>query len=417
MESTNRPPAPAADAAPEELAALAALAARLDRLAIRIARQIRAEVPGYAALPSPEHDRDVRSQISSVVAGLQARMPPPDAAIEHARAVGRRRAAAGLALPDVIEAYHIAYREIWNELLGLARPGRSRQAEQADRAEALVGLVGLLWNWFHRLSAAVAEAHVEQSRRAATTRAALHRRLVEAVVAGSAEQALPVARDLGFDVAGPFLVACADGVPETAVEALADRLAALPGVALCSTDGDRVVLVAQRGPDGSPDGDPDGGLADAVHAVAPDARVGIGLERTGPAGAALGLLDAQDALHRAAGPDRTGGTVRFADDWLLAVLGRESARLAEPLAGGAAVARAHPALAATVRAFAEQQFSITACARVLHIHPNSAKYRLDRWQTLTGWDPRSFAGLSASMVCLALTAGAEPADPVTGERD
>ena len=37
--------------------------------------------------------------------------------MEHARGVGHRRAAAGMTLPDVIEAYHIAYREIWAELL------------------------------------------------------------------------------------------------------------------------------------------------------------------------------------------------------------------------------------------------------------------------------------------------------------
>ena len=35
--------------------------------------------------------------------------------------MGHRRAAAGITLPDVIEAYHVAYREIWMELLGDAR--------------------------------------------------------------------------------------------------------------------------------------------------------------------------------------------------------------------------------------------------------------------------------------------------------
>jgi DNA-binding PucR family transcriptional regulator len=42
---------------------------------------------------------------------------------------------------------------------------------------------------------------------------------------------------------------------------------------------------------------------------------------------------------------------------------------------------------------AQNSFSVTATARTLNLHPNTVKYRLDRWTQLTGWDPRVLRGL------------------------
>ena len=99
----------------------AGLAARLGRVTPAIAARIRAEIPGYSALASDAHAADVDRQIRDAVGGLVSGSGPTASAIEHARGMGHRRAAAGITLPDVIEAYHIAYREIWTELLGDAR--------------------------------------------------------------------------------------------------------------------------------------------------------------------------------------------------------------------------------------------------------------------------------------------------------
>jgi len=41
----------------------------------------------------------------------------------------------------------------------------------------------------------------------------------------------------------------------------------------------------------------------------------------------------------------------------------------------------------------------------MHLHPNTVKYRLERWRQLTGWDARTWDGLSASMLALGLFAG------------
>ncbi|WP_405540774.1 helix-turn-helix domain-containing protein [Streptomyces sp. NBC_00075] len=363
------------------------LAGRVDGLADTITGRIRAEVPGYAQLPYAEHRRDVREQIKNVVEGVGARQPPPAAAIEHARAVGRRRAARHVALPDVIEAYHIAYREIWDELLTRAKDFHP------DLTSALVGEVALLWSWFHRLSAAVADAHAEETRVREATQLALRRRFVETLsgTVSNPEEQDSLARSLGFAPDGEFVVAVAAGVPETRVEQINTSLGETAGVAHCAYDSGRTVLVAQRCTHEE--------LLGAVHHGEPSALTGTGLIRRGLEGAALSLTDATEALGWAL---TEGRDVCFSDDWLIVVLSGVRHRIDELIAPGAAAARRYPHIAQAVRAFGDSRYSVSASARLLNVHPNSVKYRLDRWKSLTGWDVHTFSGLASSLVSLEL---------------
>ncbi|MFI9585528.1 helix-turn-helix domain-containing protein [Streptomyces sp. NPDC052236] len=54
------------------------------------------------------------------------------------------------------------------------------------------------------------------------------------------------------------------------------------------------------------------------------------------------------------------------------------------LAGRNDILADQPAIADTVRAYADTGYSVSACARRLHIHPGTAAYRLERWRTFTG---------------------------------
>jgi sugar diacid utilization regulator len=94
--------------------------------------------------------------------------------------------------------------------------------------------------------------------------------------------------------------------------------------------------------------------------------------------------------------------VEFGEDWLMSCLNAVKPRFEGLLRQTVLVIRAHPQLAQTVRAYADCRYSVSACARQLHIHPNSARYRLDRWRTLTGWDVETFNGLTASIIALEL---------------
>lgn len=377
----DAPGPPGPGAAPH---AVTAVVSRLADLSAAVTDRIRAEIPGYAAVPYAEHRRVVGTQIEYILHGLVARQPPSAAAIEHARSFGRQRSTQRLALADVIEAFHVAYREVWNELLLETR-------NRDELALALVGEVGLLWNWFHRLSAVVSEAHAEEFRSRQATQQAMRRQLLQ-VLTGSPlgpDQQTSLVRALGFEPDGDFVVACLDGIAEAQVERVNQALSAIGGVAHCCYDAGNAVVVAQSCAVED--------LLAAVHGEEPAAPAGVGLARSGVVGAVLSFADATQALERARAVRED---VRFADAWLLVTLGGAGERLDALFAVGAETARKHPRLAETVRAYAAHGYSLTACARVLRIHPNSAKYRLERWRELTGWDVQTFDGLVSSVVCL-----------------
>ena len=191
------------------------LAERLDRVTPEITARIRAEIPGYSLLPHDEHAADVHRQIRNVVSGLVSGSGPTASATEHARTVGHRRAAAGVTLPDVIEAYHIAYREIWTELL------RDARESKPPLDSALASVVSLLWLWFHRLSAAVAEGHAAETQARRSDRLERERELMDQL-AGRAPADDAIAAELGYQADGEFMVACVAGLGR---HDAADRLA------------------------------------------------------------------------------------------------------------------------------------------------------------------------------------------------
>jgi sugar diacid utilization regulator len=131
--------------------------------------------------------------------------------------------------------------------------------------------------------------------------------------------------------------------------------------------------------------------------LVPDVASGIGLPRQGPDGALRSVVDAAQAF---AVSGRRGRPVRFADEWVDATLLAAADALHDVCARAVEVARRSPHLADAVRAFADEGLSVVGAARALHVHANTVIYRLERWQHLTGWDARTFLGLSRSIAAL-----------------
>jgi hypothetical protein len=369
---------------PPTRALFESIAARLDRVAPAIAARIRSEIAGYRVLPSDEHTADVDRQIRNVVNGLLTGSAPSSTAVEHARDIGRRRARDGIALPDVIEAYHIAYREVWAEILGDAQA-------HPPLFTALASEVSLLWLWFHRLSAVVAESHAAESQARHSSRLALERELLDQLT-GRSPHNDAVATEFGYRPEGEFSVACVSGLGQRDdAKRITELLHGAGRPAVCIYDSGRGVVVTQQLAAQQ--------ICAAILAIRPTAKIGLGIPRTGLAGAAVSLLDAEQALGRATEACRI---VDFERDWLLSSLNAVKPRFEKLLRQTQSVARKHPRLAETVRAYVECRYSVSACARRLHIHSNSARYRLDRWKTLTGHDVETFSGLTASIIALEL---------------
>ncbi|MCC5870139.1 MAG: helix-turn-helix domain-containing protein [Gammaproteobacteria bacterium] len=136
----------------------------------------------------------------------------------------------------------------------------------------------------------------------------------------------------------------------------------------------------------------------ACRQVVPDATIGMGTVRRGLDGARQSIEDAERVLAVLDGSE----TGLFDELWLWATLADLGPRLDPLLERGTSVAAEHPHLADAVRTFAEAGFSVSEAGRRLEVHANTVAYRLDRWEELTGWDPRSFAGIVRSVAALRL---------------
>lgn len=360
------------------------LDSRLEQFVDQVARQIRNETGGYSLMNVDEHANDLFVQIRAALDGLRAGRLPNDLDIALATTVGQRRAENGVPLTDVIDAYHIAYREMWSALMTSAgEAGHGAVEALASDAEAL-------WRWCHRLTAAVAEAHASRSHVLQTAEASLRRHLLDTLTDPELHaDREDTARRLGLDPDSWITVAATDRLDEGGLSRVVRSIHQITGaVAVGCHDGRLAYVVANTSDDQ---------LEDAFRGTDPTIWAGIGVTRPGIALASLSLADAIDALTHA----RTArAVVRFADDWLACSMRAMVDRLGPLLAPAVEAAHNHQDWAETVTAFADQGFSASATSRRMHVHANSVRYRLDRWHEATGWDPRTFTGLATSVLAI-----------------
>ena len=368
------------------------VAADLPQVVAAAVDKIRQELPDYRVVDRAEHELHVRRQYEGLLTGLVTRRPPAAEEIEQARALGRQRAGEGLPLEAMIGAFHVGYREMWNVLLVRADARDERLSSQ------LVRLVGTAWTWVQQSSSAAADAYGEAVRAEDASQLSLTYRFLEALHTQSSDAVglAQLARALSFDPAGRFQAVCAPAEvwSDERLAELRVRMRRWKGTMRSANRGTTMIALVQNI-------DIDG-LTHAMHRYDQRMPIGIGLSRVGLAGAVASVIDAEEVLPLAL---RAGRAVSFDSEWLLATLLPSAARLAALLEQCREPATTHPAVADTVRGFAENGLSLTAAGRAMHLHPNTVKYRLERWRQLTGWDARTWDGLSASMLALGLFAG------------
>ncbi|WP_052664273.1 PucR family transcriptional regulator [Nitriliruptor alkaliphilus] len=372
----------------EAVAAIARRVSRgIDDLAMHVVTCIEAEVPAYApgVVPLDDIHASVARTLDMILVGIAERRAPTDAELTIRRELGVRRALQGLPVDAVVAAYDIGYRELWLALVRALPPADTQATTQLLEAATTV------WSWVHDVSTAMASAHAQTTRRLEARDVGARQRFVELLVAGDIDgpEAGSLGRSLGLDPGESFTVTVVRGATDDhdAVE-LQRRAHALAGAYAVVTRGPLVVIVAQEG------------VAEetiaAIRAVIPDATIATGLERLGLRGARASLTDAELTLEVT--PEATTGV--FDESWLWATLNGSQERLRGLLAVGVDVATKHPHLAEAVVAFGDHGFSVSEAARRLEVHANTVGYRLDRWAELTGWDPRTFAGLVRSLAAI-----------------
>lgn len=377
----------------------------LDPLVTLITDAIEVEIEAYRdeLVPRPDLRGSVRRNLEALLVGLAERRPPTKEQVTVRRELGSRRAMQGLPVDALIKAFHIGYREVWARLVAALPPG-----DDEATTNLLTGAT-TVWQWVHEVTDALAAAHAATTRSLEARAVGARQRFVELLVAGDlgGKEARRLARSLGLAPGGRFTVVVVRGASDEldAVE-LQRRLDEAPGQHAVAVRATLVIVVSQHAAaddaedDSRADHNGDGGGPNAVattcREVFPAAAIAVGATRDGLDGARNSLEDAEQSL--AVTPDAQ--VVEFEQVWLWATLFGAAERLTPLLDPGREIAEAHPHLAEAVRAFADAGFSVSEASRQLGLHANTVSYRLDRWYELTGWNPRSFAGLTRSAAAL-----------------
>jgi hypothetical protein len=347
------------------------LEAERELLAGRVVERIRRAVPAFRRLPRATLLSAVHNTMSRELAALAELRPATTVELEESAAIGRERAEQGLPVEAVLHAHRVAVGVIWDRFTELAR-------ERGADVASVLAFSETLWRWADAVMDVVAASHREVELQLAREEQQRRDAFVQAVLTGSVD-ATELRRDSaahGLDPDRAYIPFRARVHEADDGRGMSQRVAlALAGEhgLFTSLDGD-VIGVASRRPV------PIAGLTVGVGASA-------GLE-TLPASFALAGRALQTAL--AFGHE---GVHALADLSILPAvlvdqaLGDEFvARYLEPLAG---MGRHGAELETTLRAWIDHGMRIEDTARALHVHPNTLRHRLRRFEEATDANLRS----------------------------
>ena len=383
----------------------------IDALAAKGLATMRAELPAYAA-QSDEFFDDVLDQIRRnttvlITALIEGRAPAPDE-LSFQRGASLRRARAGFALEDYLSAYRVGQQVLWDAIV--------ESAEETGVSYRLVlTLASRLMRHMDVAATHAAQAYVEFRQDGLAAVAKERRDLLEQLLAGVLPKAGPLAAAAERCNLCPTthaLVAVALPLtPESEHDAaeLAGATFSRAGLhepaALVVVRHGEIVTLLRLGTDG--DADDACARLDQAHDVA--RREGIPLA-IGVSTIAAGVGELPQAYQEAV------STVRFvAKDGGVAALTRLSPfeylaltaddtarRLIDPRIAAFLEEdrRRGGGLIDTLRAYAAADLNLKSAGSRLHVHTNTARYRLQRVRELTGQNPRRFEDLHALLVAI-----------------
>lgn len=408
---------------------LSELLDHLGRLADTATATMRDEIPAYAAKDA-EFLSDVRDQVvrhyrSKLAVLLEDRTVTLND-IAFTRRAAMRRARAGIALADYINAFRVGQQVFWESVV--ERAGHSYAGH-----EAALSLATPLMRYCDFASTHAANAYMEFQQYAAAEAVRETRDLLETLLAGGTptrgrQLAAAHAHGLAPDTRAPLLVVIAllvgPPAPGRGGQAVATgpdqgadaRHAACAAISRSGGNGTRTLSVVRQSeivaiPALGPAADADE-MCDRLQAVR-ESLLGEGIVLAmGISTVVAGTGQIPQAYHEARAvleflPEEGGVAAlpRITAFQYLALRADDTARhlvdpritalLAEDRARGGV-------LTATIRAFAAADLNLRASAERLQIHPNTAQYRLRRIEERTGRNLRRINDLVDLLVAIAL---------------
>jgi hypothetical protein len=389
---------------------------RVEAIADASVRLIRDEIPAYRALQEEERfiadvsDQVHKHHVMNMISLLEDR-PVTLEEISFVRGAAMRRARAGLALEDYINAYRVGQQNLWDTIIALA-------GETPEGRAAALTLATPLMRYVDFASTHAGHAYAEFQQYAVADADRERRDLLEHLLAGTLPSRGPLlaaARGYGLRADARMLVAAAVPVgPEPDADApyAASAAIARSGLrelrTLVVVRQSEIVAVAALCADGDARAQCRRleALQRRLREEGTPLALGVSTVADGIAELPRAYAEARSALECIAGDG--GGVValpRLSPFGYLALRVDDTAqRLVDPRVrefleedrarGGV--------LTATIRAFADADLKINGAAEHLQVHPNTAQYRLRRIEERTGRNPRQIADLLDLLFAIAL---------------
>ena len=396
------------------------LEASLDELVAAAVEAIWDQVPAYPHSPDAQLRADVTAHVEAVfrvlLVSLAEGRPARRTDFPTTRGQAYRRAAQGVSLADYLRAFRVGQMTLWQGVLDAARDDRQAR-------EASLFVVGHVMQMIEVGSTVAAEAYLQAQQHELADGDRVRRDLLEDLLArrdlspGPKQATL---RAAGLEPGTSLLVVSAAPVGPVADEhVLRDAAVAIRGARVLGSRGlavprqDEIVgvlPVPARGPATT--------VASLQRSVAELQRHRVPLA-AGISTVHAGLGEVPEAYAEACvardGLGSQPGVIALPAlstfDYLLLRDDETARRLVRPqlrrfveedtARGGA--------LVATLTAYAGSDLNAKTAARRLHLHVNTAYYRLDRIAERTGCDLRSFADVLELLIAVRLlAAGPEP---------
>ncbi len=358
---------------PAEVADL--IEGEIEPITAEILASIAHEVPEYARPLEGRFGRGIRRGVEEALAQFVALIRDPDAGRDSGRevylALGRGEQRAGRTLDSLQAAYRIGARVAWRRFADSCR-------RAGVGAEPLALLAEAVFAYIDELAADSVEGYAQAQSEVEDLRRRRRRELVALLLADQPADAgdlAAAARAASWDVpAGLAALAC----PEDELARVARRLP--PEALVTVVEGEGCVLLP----------DPEGpGRAEALMRAAAKTRLALG-PTVAPTAAGESWRLALALLHADSAGTVTGAAPLRVDDNLAALLlfesrdlaGRIAARRLAPLADLTPKARGR--MRETALAHLRNDGNAVAMAAEMHVHPQTARYRIARLRELLG---------------------------------
>lgn len=397
MPTPTRPPP-----TPSRVAVLEQLGSRSEELVEHTVGTIWAEIPSYPAVADGGLLADVRQHVADHHQALLRSLADGTTPTREDLAFTRRPTAnrvGRIPIADYLQAFRTYQGIIWNALL--------EEARDPDSREAVLSLVSSVLDYVNVATTYAAELYIETEQFQLAGGERVRRDLLEDLVASrpvadGARQEAARNAGLGPDIPCLVIVAIPFDAPENehVLRSAARALARAFGgrqEPLTVLRGDEIVVVAPSGAARATHDDVVARLTETCTRLAGDGvqlAIGVSTEHPGLGGVAVAHREARGAAECVGRP---GGVLALptlsAFEYLSSFRDRTAERLIAPEVQHFVLADIDSGgvLTSTLLAYVSSDLNVKALSERIHIHPNTAHYRLNKIAEQTGRDLRKLS--------------------------